>query len=139
MTDSTSAHHSANELVKTDHEQAHNRDEHADGEHSQQQQHRQRKNHEVPDAQECLAAIARVAQLAALGLLTPAKANAIRGSYQTILQHHQKKTQESSQGLSDESVLAILERDPQLLSLFEPSLSQAQVDMVLQSGQGSNT
>ena len=138
MTDSTNAHHSANLLANTGHEQPHDQDEPAGGEHSQQQQHRQRKSPEVPSEQECLAAIARVAQLAAIGLLNPARANAIRGSYQTILQHHQKKTQESSQGLSNESVLAILERDPTLLSMFEPLLSQEQVNMVLMSGQGSN-
>ena len=92
----------------------------------------------IPGEEECLAAIAQVGRLAAMGLLKPAQANAIRGSFREILLYHQKKAKESEQGISNIDVLEVFQQDPKLLSLLEPLLSQEQIDMILKNSGGGN-
>ena len=58
----------------------------------------------VPQTDETLKKLDRVASLVAFGVLTPAKANAMCGAYHTILTHLDKSHAESS-GLTNESVL----------------------------------
>ena len=98
--------------------------------------HQRSKGPSIPSEEECLAAIAQVGRLVAIGLLKPAQANAIRGSFREILMYHQKKAKESEQGISNVDVLEVFQQDPKLLSLLEPLLSQEQIDMILKNSGG---
>lgn len=93
---------------------------------------------DIPSEEECLGAIAQVARLAAMGLLKPAQANAIRGSFREILVYHQKKAKEDEKGISNVGVLEVFQKDPKLSSLLEPLLSQEQIAMILKND-GSST
>lgn len=102
------------------------------------QKRRQRMSPDIPSEEECLGAIAHVARLAAMGLLKPAQANAIRGSFREILVYHQKRAKENEKGISNVGVLEVFQKDPKLLSLLEPLLSQEQIAMILKND-GSST
>jgi len=108
-----------------------------DGADQQRQRHARATNGHIPTEKECLSAIAQVARLAALGILKPAAANTIRSSYRDILQHYKAKDREAEKNLADSDVLEILEKDPRLLSLLEPLLSQDQVEMIMNRAGGS--
>ena len=108
-----------------------------DGADRQRQQHARATNGHIPTEKECLAAIARVAGLVAMGILKPAAANTIRSSYRDILQHYKAKDQEAEKNLADSDVLEILARDPVMLSLLEPLLSQEQIEMIMNRAGGS--
>ena len=103
----------------------------------QQRQHDARAtNGHIPTEKECLSAIARVAGLVAMGKLKPAAANTIRSSFRDILQHHKAKTREAEKNLADGDVLGILAKDPMMLSLLEPLLSQDQIEMIMNRAGG---
>jgi len=125
------------ETPKIAHEQATDSGEKAGGE-SASKKRQQRKSPDIPTEEECLGAIAQVARLAAMGLLKPAQANAIRGSFKEILMYHEKKAKENEQGISNVDVLEVFQQDPKLLSLLEPLLSQEQIDMILKNSDGGN-
>jgi hypothetical protein len=124
------------ETLKIGHDQTQGRAEQAGGEGPHQEQ-RQRKSPDIPSEEECLAAIAQVGRLAAIGFLKPAQANAIRGSFREILLHYRNKAKENEQGMSNVDVLGVFQKDPKLLSLLEPLLSQEQIDMILKNNDGS--
>ena len=110
-------------------------DNHDAGADRRRQQQRQRaKKPEIPSEEDCLGAIVQVARLVALGLLETAQANAIRASFREILLFHRSKAKEAEKGIANVEVLDVLRKDPKLLSLFEPLLSQEQVDWVLRGG-----
>jgi len=136
MSDLLISENAEGETPKIGHEQTHDGGGQGGGEGSRQRQ-RQRKSHDIPSEEECLGAIAQVARLAALGLLKPAQANAIRGSFREILLYHQKKAKENEQGISNIDVLDVFQKDPKLLRLLEPLLSQEQIDMILKNNGGS--
>ena len=69
-----------------------------------------------------------------MGLLETAQANAIRASFREILLYHRSKTKEAEKGISNVELLDVLRKDPKLLSLFEPLLSQEQVEWILRAG-----
>jgi len=98
-------------------------------------QHRQHaRKREIPSVEDCLAAILQVGQLVAMGLLKPPQANAIRASFREVLLFHRSKAKEAEKGISNVEVLEVLRKDPKLLSLFEPILSQEQVEWILRGG-----
>jgi len=122
------------EPEKIGHDQAH-ADNHDAGANRRRQQQRQRaKKPDIPSEEDCLGAIVQVARLVAMGLLETAQANAIRASFREILLHHRSKTKEAEKGVSNVELLDVLRKDPKLLSLFEPLLSQAQVEWILRAG-----
>ena len=62
--------------------------------------------------------------LVALGVLKPAQANAIRGTYREILQYHQgSRARAGREGLPTPDVLELARKDPHLLSMLEPILT----------------
>ena len=93
-----------------------------------------RKKPDIPSEEDCLGAIVQVARLVAMGLLETAQANAIRASFREILLYHRSKAKEAEKGISNVEVLDVLRKDPKLLSLFEPLLSQEQVEWILRGG-----
>jgi hypothetical protein len=93
---------------------------------------RRRAQQKIPTIDECLDALGKLAGAVALGFLSPAQANAIRGSYAEILRHHrQGRGREDGRNLADAQVLDLLRRDPTMLSALEPFLSDAQIDLVM--------
>ena len=89
---------------------------------------------DIPSEEDCLGAIVQVARLVAMGLLETAQANAIRAAFREILLYHRNKSKEAEKGISNVELLDVLRKDPKLLSLFEPLLSQEQVEWILRAG-----
>jgi hypothetical protein len=83
-----------------------------------------------------LRALAQLAGLVALGVLTPAQANSIRASYREILQFHLKSQSRDPKGLSNADVLELMRKDPRILSMLEPILTEEQVAMVMKGAKG---
>jgi hypothetical protein len=81
-----------------------------------------------------LGAIAQLARLVAMGSLKTAQANAIRAAFREILLYHRNKSKEAEKGISTVELLDVLGKDPKLLPLFEPLLSQEQVEWILRAG-----
>ena len=110
-------------------------DNHNTGADRRRQQQRQRaRKPDIPSEEDCLGAIAQVARLVAMGLLETAQANAIRAAFREILLYHRNKSKEAEKGISNVALLDVLRKDPKLLSLFEPLLSQEQVEWILRAG-----
>jgi hypothetical protein len=90
---------------------------------------------EIYDAERCLQLLSQLSVLLMMGLITPAKANAVRANLTALLQHYQH--QESRAGgrtVADDDLQEIVGRDPRLLELLEPFLSDAQIDLLMQRG-----
>ena len=122
------------EPEKIGHDQA-QVDNHDAGANRRRQQQRQRaKKPDIPSEEDCLGAIVQVARLVAMGLLETAQANAIRASFREVLLFHRSKAKEAEKGISNVELLDVLRKDPKLLSLFEPLLSQEQVEWILRAG-----
>jgi hypothetical protein len=128
----------AAESAKTSQEQAqgddHSTDAAADS--NGNQQHQRAEKDGIISEEDCVRGIAHVARLVALGVLTPSKANTIRASLRDILQYHRNKSKQAEKGVANGDVLDILKKDPQLLSLLEPLLSQSQIDMIMKNANG---
>ena len=77
--------------------------------------------------------------MVALGMLSTAQANTIRGSYTAILQHYrQKETSADRGGVADGALVDMLSRHPELANLLEPLLSAEQIASILaQAKEGS--
>lgn len=93
----------------------------------------------IPNAEDCLQALARMPGLVALGILKPAQASAIRGCYADILAYHRGRAKEAEKGLSNDDVRGLLRENPELLSLLEPLLTSEQVEMLMKdAGDGGH-
>jgi hypothetical protein len=87
----------------------------------------------IPSSVDCLKGIAQLTGLLALGLIKPAQANAIRAAFREILQYHKTATKQAEKTLSNADIMDILRKDPRLLSLLEPLLTEEQIDMVMRN------
>jgi hypothetical protein len=100
---------------------------------------KRRRERFIPDADDCLDALARLPGLLAMGLIKPGHANAMRAIYHEILQHHERsQDRDNRQGLANADVIDLMRKDPKILSVLEPFLSQEQVDMIMQSAGDSD-
>lgn len=97
------------------------------------QEHRRRteRRAEIPSVQDCLRALAQLPGLIALKALSTGQANAIRGAYNAILQQHQHSQASGQQQLSDDNVLELYRQHPEMISMLEPLLTDAQIKMVM--------
>jgi len=69
--------------------------------------------------------------LVSLGYLSTARANSIRGAYAEILRWHgQARVQREEGKLTDDAVLALARSNPAILSMIEPFLTDAQIELV---------
>ncbi len=123
------------EPQKTGDEQS-QRSSHGDG-NARRRQQRQPKKPSIPSLEDCLLAFARLAGLVAMGLLKPAQASVIRAAYREILQYHTAKAKELEKGLSNADVLEFLRKDPKMLDLLAPLLTQEQIDMLMRDTEGN--
>jgi hypothetical protein len=91
------------------------------------------KQHPAPDSDACLSALGQLPGLIAMGLVTTAQANAIRGVYNTILQHqHRSRAGGDQQQLDDVHVMEVLRTNPGMLSMLEPLLTDEQIAAVME-------
>ena len=70
-----------------------------------------------------------------LGLLGTAQANTIRGVYSEILKYHERQQSGPSRSVVDEKGVAkLLRKQPEFAKLFEPLLTDEQIDMLMRGG-----
>ncbi len=96
------------------------------------------KQRTAPDTDACLDALGQLPGLIAMGLVTTAQANAIRGVYSTILQqHHRTRAGRDQAQLDDADVMAILRDNPSMLSMLAPLLTDEQVAAIMEDSEGA--
>lgn len=96
------------------------------------------KQRSAPDTDDCLAALGQLPGLIAMGLVTTAQANAIRGVYSTILQqHHRTRSGRDQAQLADADVMAILRENPSMLSMLAPLLTDEQIAAIMEDSEGA--
>jgi len=100
---------------------------------------RRRSKMHVATEEECLAALSQIPGLVFMGLMTTSQANTLRATYNTILQHHQKR-QAGGHGQSVDSagLVDVLRKHPELASALEPFLSDEQIAMILKEAKDGN-
>jgi hypothetical protein len=118
----------------------------SDGDSEQPQRNRQKKDkrqrsgskqRSAPDSDACLAALGQLPGLVAIGLVTTAQANSIRGVYSTILQqHHRTRTGRDQAQLDDADVMAILRDNPSMLNMLAPLLTDEQIAAIMEASEG---
>lgn len=96
-------------------------------------QRRRRRQPNVFSIEDCLVALAALPKLVALGLLSPAQANSMRGVYQTLLSHHEKQDAAPHRGaVQDKAELRqVLKENPQLANYFVGVLSDEEIEDIL--------
>jgi|SRR4051812_11035281 hypothetical protein len=90
-----------------------------------------RKARHIPTREECLQGIAALTALIAMGLLTPARANAIRANFLAILRSHESGSSSGSARVADEDLLRLWRTQPGLIDLIQPLLTPEQLDLVM--------
>jgi hypothetical protein len=89
----------------------------------------------IASAEDCLAMLSRLPSLVTLGLLSTAQANTIRGTCTAILQHHERQQSGPSRTVVNEKDLAkLLRTHPEYAKLFEPVLTDEQIEMFVGGG-----
>ncbi len=96
-----------------------------------QRQSRRRNPGQVLDQQQCLTGLSQLPGMLAMGLIKPAQANAMRGVFKELLDHHREDRQQASGAVSTDDMIAAVRKNPALLKLFEPMLTDEQLDMVM--------
>ena len=111
------------------------RQDDADQRHEEARAHRSQgtdKRRHVASEEECLAALSGLPAMVALGMLSTAKANTIRGAYAAILQHYRQKQAPADRGgVADDALVDMLSRHPELANLLEPFLSAEQIAAIM--------
>jgi hypothetical protein len=69
--------------------------------------------------------------LIAMGLLPPARANSMRGVYQTILSNSNDSSLGGAAAIANEDLLAILRSQPDLIKVLKPFLTKEQMDLIV--------
>ncbi len=82
--------------------------------------------------EQCASILSQLPGLIAMGMITTAKANAIRGACNAVLQYHQKgKGSPGQERFEDADVLTLLRTNPQMMAVIEPMLTSTQLELVL--------
>lgn len=96
------------------------------------------KRRKIPSPEDCLFALESLVGAVAMGLIKPAQANTIRASYAEILRYHEKnESRNDRQGLADADVVELMRKDPKVLSMLEPFLTDGQIDLVMKHAKDS--
>jgi hypothetical protein len=88
--------------------------------------------HVVASVQQCLAGLSSLPGLIALGYLSTAQANAIRGAFTAILTHHQKTQAPPKSAKAGIDVMQAVRDHPELAALLEPLLTDEQLDSLME-------
>jgi hypothetical protein len=87
----------------------------------------------IADTDACLRALSQLPGLIVMGVVKPTQANSIRSTYHVILQHHQHSEDKHEQGkIADDDVLQMLRQSPSLISMLEPLLTEAQIELLME-------
>jgi len=84
-----------------------------------------------PSREDILHKLDQMPGLIAIGLLPPAKANAMKGVYQTMLSIIAGTAQNGPARVANEDVVKILQEKPELLRFLQAFLSPAQLDLIV--------
>jgi hypothetical protein len=84
-----------------------------------------------PNKEDILHKLGQMPGLIAIGVLPPAKANAMKGVYQTILSHVDDSRQSGAARVADEDLIKILQQQPELLKALQPFLTPEQLDLII--------
>lgn len=104
-------------------------------ENAAQRKSRRRNPGQVLDQQQCLIGLSQLPGMVAMGLIKPAQANSMRGALKDLLDHHREDRQPASGTVATDDMIAAVRKDPALLRLFEPMLTDEQFDLVMQAVQ----
>jgi hypothetical protein len=86
----------------------------------------------IATKEECLAALTKIPGLLIIGLITPQVANAMRGPYKDILEHHRRAQQVPAQGgMANDDLLEIVRKNPEYLGMLSDLLTEEQIQLVL--------
>src|SRR5476651_1684277 len=69
--------------------------------------------------------------LVATGLLPTARANSMRGIYQTMLSNLNDSSPGGAAAIADEDLVAVLRAQPHLLKVLKPFLTPQQLDLIV--------
>lgn len=87
----------------------------------------------ILSSQECLVGMSQLPGMLTLGFMKPAQANAVRAAYRDILDCLERASQAGSTApLSNDDVLGILRKNPELLNSLGPLLTDEQFELVRQ-------
>ena len=88
---------------------------------------------QIFDVDDCLRALSQLAGLLAMRIIRPAEANAMRAIYSDIVRHLVQRAQlgRTTEQPDDQEMIETLRRNPGLFTIFEPLLTDAQIQMVL--------
>jgi hypothetical protein len=90
------------------------------------------KTHTVFDERKCLEALSQLPGLVMTGYVRPAQGNVIRSSLEAILRHHrQTDSTRSESAPKDVDLVSILRTHPELVNLFEPLLTDEQLEALM--------
>jgi hypothetical protein len=90
----------------------------------------------IPDTNACLAALAQIPGMVAFKLLTPAQGNAMRASLEAILRQHNwiaTRAGHSEGGIATADLMELAKRDPQVLNMLVPILTEEQIALVMKT------
>ena len=93
----------------------------------------QRQESKILDQRQCLAGLSRLPGLLAMGVVKPAQANAMRGVFKDLLDHHREDRQQVGKTLDTDDVVAKVRENPALLNLLAPLLTDEQIDMIMEA------
>jgi hypothetical protein len=85
----------------------------------------------TPSRNDILHKLDQMPGLIAIGLLPPAKANAMKGVYHTMLAHIGDSPQPGAARVADEDVIKILRQQPELLKALQPFLTPEQLELII--------
>lgn len=87
------------------------------------------KKYRIPSEVQILDALGKLPGAIAIGILTTAQANALRGVYHEILSALQRRSGQQDQKVATNQVLDAIRQNPALLSLLEPFLTDEQFEL----------
>jgi len=87
------------------------------------------KQFRVPKEAQVLDALGKMPGAVAMGILTTAQANALRGVYHEILAALQRRGGQQEQKVATHQILDAIRQNPALLSLLEPFLTDEQFEL----------
>jgi hypothetical protein len=86
----------------------------------------------IPDINKILSMLVRLNGLIMLKIVTPQQASLIQRSLRIVLDVHLKRAREDRLGMPHEGVLEAVRKDPSLVNLLAPFLTDDQVAQVMQ-------
>jgi hypothetical protein len=94
-------------------------------------QSRRRRKGRILTADDCRQMLGELPSLITLKLITPAQANAITRTLQTLMSESRASQASGPAKVADENLIALLREQPHVLEMIEPMLTDEQVDQIM--------